>query len=106
MYGIVEITGHQYRVAPGEIIDVDKLGAHEAGAIIELDRVLYIGGEKPLVGLPTVSGAKVTVKVIRHDKARKILVFKRRPGLYQKKRGHRTHFTALLITERSYSLLC
>jgi large subunit ribosomal protein L21 len=99
MYGIVEITGHQYKVTPGEVIDVDKLGAHEAGATIELDKVLFIGGDKPLVGLPTVTGAKITAKVIRHDKARKILVFKRRPGLYQKKKGHRKHYTALIITE-------
>lgn len=98
MYGVVEIGGHQYKVNAGDLIDVEKL-AKDAGSTIELDQVLFIGGSNPVVGVPTVSGAKITAKVIMHDRSRKIIVFKRKPGTYKRKNGHRQHFTALLITE-------
>jgi len=98
MYGVVEIAGHQYKVQAGDLIDVEKL-AKEAGSTIELDQVLFIGGNKPLVGAPTVKGAKVVAKVIKHDRSKKVIVFKRKPGAYKRKNGHRQHFTALLITE-------
>lgn len=98
MYGVVEIAGHQYKVQAGDLIDVEKL-TNEAGSTIELNQVLFIGGEKAIVGAPTVNGAKITAKVIMHDRSRKIIVFKRKPGAYKRKNGHRQHFTALLITE-------
>lgn len=98
MYGVVEIAGHQYKVQAGDLIDVEKL-TNEAGSTIELNQVLFIGGDKTIVGAPTVNGAKVTAKVIMHDRSRKIIVFKRKPGAYKRKNGHRQHFTALLITE-------
>jgi len=98
MYGVVQIGGHQYKVQAGDILDVQKL-SDEAGSTIELDQVLFIGGEKALVGAPTVSGAKITAKVIRHDRSRKILVSVRKPGKYRKTNGHRQQFTSLLITE-------
>jgi large subunit ribosomal protein L21 len=98
MYGVVEVAGHQYRVSPGDIIDVNRLEQDE-GSSIELDKVLFIGGENPVVGLPQVDGAKVKAKVVRQARDRKIIVFKRRPGLWRKKRGHRQHYTGLLITD-------
>lgn len=98
MYGVVEIAGHQYKVQAGDLIDVEKL-AQEAGSTINLDQVLFIGGTKPSVGTPLVNGAKVTAKVLMHDRSRKIIIFKRKPGTYRRKNGHRQHFTALLITE-------
>jgi large subunit ribosomal protein L21 len=98
MYGVVEIGGHQYRVQAGDVLDVQKL-SDEAGSTLELDKVLFVGGDKALVGAPTVSGAKVTAKVIRHDRSRKIIIFKRKPGAYKRKNGHRQHYTSLLITE-------
>jgi len=98
MYGVVTIGGHQYRVKAGDILDVEKL-SNEAGSTVELEEVLFVGGEKPVVGLPTVAGAKISAKVIRHDRSRKIIVFKRKPGMYRRKNGHRQHYTSLLITE-------
>jgi large subunit ribosomal protein L21 len=98
MYGVVEIAGHQYKVQAGDLIDVEKL-AHEAGTTINLDQVLFIGGAKPIVGAPLIKGAQVTAKVLMHDRSRKIIIFKRKPGTYRRKNGHRQHFTALLITE-------
>jgi large subunit ribosomal protein L21 len=98
MYSVVEISGHQYRVKAGDIIDVQKL-EDEAGKDITLKNVLFVGGENIAVGAPHVSGASVSAKVIKHDRSRKVIVFKRRPTGWKRKNGHRQHFTALLITE-------
>lgn len=100
MYGIVEIGGHQFKVKAGDVIDVQKL-ENEANSQVEFDKVLFVGGDKPAIGTPVVSGAKVTAKVIKHDRSRKVIVFVRKPGRYQKKNGHRQPFTSLLITEVS-----
>ncbi len=98
MYGIVEIGGHQYRVSAGDVLDVEKLSV-EAGSDINFESVLFVGGDAPVVGVPTVKGAKVCAKVIKHDRSRKIIVSKRRPGSWRRKKGHRQHFTSLLITK-------
>ena len=88
MYGIVEINGHQYQVKPGVLIDVDKMGNDiEEGSMVNFENVLFIGGTTPLVGLPTVTGAKVQAKIIRHAKSRKLIVFKRKAGQWQKRRA-------------------
>ena len=96
MYGIVEIKGHQYRVQEGDIVDVQKLEG-EIGSTVELDKVLFIGGDAPKVGLPTVEGAKVEAEIIRQARSRKVIVSVRKPGKYVKKNGHRRHYTALKI---------
>lgn len=98
MYGIVEVKGHQYRVQAGETIDVQKMDA-EVGQTVELDRVLFVSGDTPKVGTPTVAGAKVVAEVIRQARSRKVLSMVRKPGLYRKKMGHRQHYTALKIKE-------
>ncbi len=97
MYGVVEIQGHQYRVSEGDVVDVQKLDA-EVGATVELDKVLFIGGDAPKVGTPVVEGAKITAEVIRQARSRKVIVLKRKPGTYRTKNGHRQHYTALKIT--------
>jgi large subunit ribosomal protein L21 len=97
MYSVVEVKGHQYRVKEGDTIDVQKMDA-EVGAKVELDRVLFVGGDTPQVGTPVVAGAKVTAEVVRQARARKIIIFKRKPGLSRTKNGHRQHYTALKIT--------
>ncbi|MBF0314548.1 MAG: 50S ribosomal protein L21 [Oligoflexia bacterium] len=98
MYGVVEIAGHQYKVAPGRLVDVELLKA-EVGSFIELDQVLFIGGDTPAVGYPVVNGASVKAKVIEHDRGRKILMMKRKQRVGHKKKGHRQDYTCLLITE-------
>lgn len=98
MYGVVEIKGHQYRVSAGDVIDVEKMEG-EVGSSVDLDKVLFIGGEKALIGTPVVKGAKIKAKVVRQDRDRKLLVFKRSPGSWRRRKGHRQHFTCLVITE-------
>jgi large subunit ribosomal protein L21 len=98
MYAVVECGGKQYRVAPGDVITVEKL-LQEEGQEVVLDRVLLLGGSEGVrVGKPLVEGAKVTAKVVGHGKAKKILVFKYKPKKnYRKRYGHRQPYTRLQI---------
>jgi large subunit ribosomal protein L21 len=98
MYTVVEIKGHQYKLSAGDLIDVEKIDA-EVGSVVTFDQVLLVGGTKTLVGAPVVGGAKVTAKVVRQGRTRKILVLKRKPGGRRVKNGHRQCYTGLLITE-------
>ena len=99
MYAVIKTGGRQYRVTPGQTVRVGKIEA-EVGADITLTEVLLVkDGETLKAGVPTVSGASVTAKVVAQDREKKIIVFKkkRRQG-YQKKQGHRQDYTALRIT--------
>ncbi len=100
MYAIVETGGKQYKVSSGDTIKVEKLSS-ETGAIIGLEKVLaIIDGAKTVVGAPYVKGAKIEAEVLAPGKARKVLVYKKRPRrVYEKLRGHRQSFTKLKIKE-------
>ena len=100
MYAVIRTGGKQYRVAPDDVIEVEKL-AGEAGEIIQFSEVLMLGGEGPAqIGAPTVSGASVAGQVIEQKRADKIIVFKKkRRKNYRRKKGHRQHLTAVRITE-------
>jgi len=97
MYAIVEAKGHQYRVQEGDIVDIQKMEG-EVGAKVELDQVLFVGGDAPKIGAPLVSGASVSAEIVRQARSRKVIVLRRAPGKYIKKNGHRQHYTALKIT--------
>lgn len=99
MFGIVHINGHQYKVTPGQILDVEKMKNTNEGTSVDLGNVLMLVGDQSAIGAPYVAGAKIVAKVVRHDRSRKVIVLKRRPGKYYKKNGHRQEFTTLLITE-------
>lgn len=100
IYAIVETGGKQYRVSPGDVIDVDKLPAEE-GSTLELDRVLLIAqGEEVRLGSPTIEGARVVASVMGQVKAAKVVVFKYKPKVrYRKKTGHRQPYTRLEVKE-------
>ncbi|HKL31274.1 MAG TPA: 50S ribosomal protein L21 [Tangfeifania sp.] len=98
MYAIVEIAGHQFKVEKDKKLYVHQLEANE-GDSVDFDKVLLIDNDgKIAVGTPTVSGAKVTAKVLQNVKGDKVLVFKkkRRKG-YKKLNGHRQQFTQIQI---------
>ncbi len=99
-YAIVEAMGHQYRVAPEEYLEVDRL-PFEVGDLVELERVLLVvDGDQVHVGTPTVEGARVRAVVVDHFKGPKILVFKYKPRKrYRRRRGHRQKYTRLLVKE-------
>ena len=98
MYGIVEVSGHQFKVVPGDLIDIEKVDL-EVGKSLEINKVLFIGGDNPLIGLPTVPGATVKAQVVKQAKSRKILIMKKKPAGKRSKSGHRQPYSALLITE-------
>ncbi|MHC5022005.1 MAG: 50S ribosomal protein L21 [Planctomycetota bacterium] len=92
MYAVIETGGKQYRVEPGDVIDVELLpGADEKNDKVEFDRVLMVSGDKGVtVGAPTVDGAKVTGVRLDEVRGPKVVVFKmkRRQG-YRRHNGHR-----------------
>ncbi len=101
MFAVVKTGGKQYRVAPGDVIRVEKLPA-EAGAVIELGEVLMLGGDGAgiQVGRPRIDGAAVTATVLEQMRSDKILVFKKkRRHNYRRKKGHRQELTVLQIGE-------
>ena len=94
MYAIIETGGKQIRVEAGQKIYVEKLD-NEVESEVVFDEVLYVDGK---VGTPTVKGAKVVAKVLKHGKQKKILVFKYKPKKkYRKTQGHRQPYTKILI---------
>ena len=99
-YAIVETGGKQYKVAPGQKIDVDRLAVAE-GEDIELSRVLLIAdGKDTVVGSPTIDGAKVVATCLSEGKGDKVIVFKYKPKVrYRRKKGHRQIYSKLEIKE-------
>ena len=98
-YAVIRTGGKQYRVAPGDIIRIEKL-AGESGAEVAFTEVLMTGdGEAVQVGTPLIAGARVTAQVVQQGKAKKVLVFKKkRRKNYRRHRGHRQLFTAVRVT--------
>jgi len=102
IYAIVESGGKQYHVAPGDVIEVDRLSAAE-GSSVELDRVLLVAENKKVkIGTPIVEGAKVTADVVNDVRDKKITVFKyKNKTRYRRKKGHRQIHTKIAIKEIS-----
>lgn len=97
MYAIIETGGKQVRVEVGSKIYVEKLDA-EVGSTITLDKVLLLGDKAVKVGTPYVDGAKVTAKVEKQGKGKKIRVFKYKAKANEHKTiGHRQPYTCLVI---------
>ena len=97
MYAIVETGGKQVKVSVGDKVFVEKLDA-EAGSEVTLDKVLFVGGEKTIVGKPYVDGAKVVAKVEKQGLNEKITVYKyKAKANVRKKQGHRQPYTCLVI---------
>ncbi|GIV41778.1 MAG: hypothetical protein KatS3mg034_1088 [Vicingaceae bacterium] len=98
MYAIVEIAGQQFKVEKDKSIYVHALEAKE-GEKVKIDKVLLVDNDgKITVGAPYVDNASVEASVLKHLKADKVIVFKkkRRKG-YKVKRGHRQHMTQIKI---------
>ena len=100
MYAIVETGGKQYQVEEGRYVDVELLG-EEADSKVVFDKVVMIvNGKKSKVGQPYVKNASVEGSVVKHDKAKKVLVYKQRPKKgYRRKNGHRQEFTRVMINK-------
>ena len=100
MYAIIQTGSKQYKVAVGDIIEVEKLGL-EAGSEVTFDQVLAVAAEdgKLNIGTPMVEGAKVSAKVLDEFRAKKIVVFKmKRRKSYRRTHGHRQDLNRIEIT--------
>lgn len=98
MYAVVRTGGKQYRVSPGDILEVEKL-AGEVGDSVVLDDVLLVAGEDGVeIGRPNVAGASVTARITGQHRGEKILVFRYRPKKRVRvRRGHRQYLTRLQV---------
>jgi large subunit ribosomal protein L21 len=99
MFAVIKTGGKQYRVAEDQKLQIEKI-AGEPGQIIQLGDVLMVGGDQPVFGSPTVSGASVAAEVLSQGRGPKIIAFKkRRRKNSRRKRGHRQEFTLIRVTE-------
>jgi large subunit ribosomal protein L21 len=96
---VIMTGGKQYIVREGQELKVEKLEL-EVGATIDFDAMLVSDeeGTKTQVGTPTVSGAKVSAKVLEQGRAKKVSVIKYKPKVrYRRNVGHRQPFTKIKI---------
>lgn len=100
MYAVIESGGKQYRVAPGDVIRVEKLD-FPLGETVDLDRVLLVSdGTEYQLGNPVLAKVTVTAKVRGHGRGEKLRVFKlRRRKHFRRTSGHRQDYTELEITK-------
>ena len=99
MFAVIKTGGRQYRVVPDDVLEIGKI-AGDVGTIVQLGEVLLVGGDQPVLGVPTVAGATVAAEVLQHKRGPKVIAFKkRRRKNSRRKRGYRDEITVLRITE-------
>lgn len=100
MYAVLETGGKQYRVAPGDVVRIEKIGTPGEKITFESVLMLVRDDGTTAVGSPTVAGAQVKGEVLSHGKDKKILVFKYKPKVnYRRRYGHRQPFADVRILE-------
>ena len=104
MYAVIRSGGKQYRVAPGETVEVERLDG-KVGGKVTFDEVLAVRtDEKSVVAGAQAAKAKVTGKIVRHVRGPKLQVLKYKTGgQYKIQRGHRQGYTAVEIGEIQFS---
>ena len=99
MFAVIKAGGKQYRVAPEDVIRIDRVKG-EPGEVVEFGEVLVLGGDTPQLGVPTIAGATVAGEVLQHSRGDKVIAFKkRRRKNSRRKRGYRHEFSMIRITE-------
>ena len=99
MFAVIKTGGRQYRVVPDDVLEIGKIEG-DVGTIVRLGEVLVLGGDTPVLGMPTVEGATVAAEVLLHKRGPKVISFKKRRRKNSKrKRGYRDEITVLRITE-------
>ena len=99
MYAVIRAGGKQYRVAPGDVIRVEKTSDEDGR--VQFSEVLAVTGEDGQIGRP--GEGRVTGQVVEQGRGDKVLVFHyKRKKQYRKLRGHRQPFTAVRITEIAF----
>jgi len=100
MLAVIKTGGKQYLVSPGDKLKIEKLDKKE-GAEVTFSEVLLLEKNKKVeIGDPLVKGVKVTAKILKQDKAKKVIIFKyKAKKRYKVKKGHRQPFTEVEITK-------
>ena len=100
-FAIIQTGGKQYKVKSGEILKIEKLPNSKDNSKIEFKEILAYGDNKIIeIGLPIVKGAKVEANLIKNDKNRTILIFKkRRRHNSRRKNGHRQEYSMIKINK-------
>jgi len=100
MYAVIRTGGKQYKVQPGDTVDVEKLPG-QAGETVEFDEVLLLADEASVaVGRPMVEGAVVKGQIVEQGRGEKLIVYKfRHRKNYRRKTGHRQDLTTVKIQE-------
>ncbi len=98
IYAIIDAKGKQYKVTPGQLIELDHQDIAD-GATIELDKVLLIGdGDKVTIGTPTIAGAKVIATSQGESRGKKVIVFRYKSKTRsRRKKGQHQEFTGVII---------
>ena len=100
MYAIVETGGKQYQVEEGRYLDVELLDGEKDSKVVFDKVVMIVNGKKSKVGQPYVAGASAEGTIVKHDKDKKVIVYKQRPKKgYRRKQGHRQGFTRVMISK-------
>lgn len=89
MYAVIRSGGKQYKVSPGSVVAIERIKG-EAGDPVVFNEVLALVSDEVRVGKPTVENAEVQGTILAQEKAKKIIVFKKkRRKNYRRTRGHR-----------------
>ena len=100
MLAIIKTGGKQYFVSPGQKIKIEKIAKKEGSEISFPEVLLLEKGKKIEIGNPLIKGVKVIGKIVRHGKAKKVIIFKyKAKKRYKVKKGHRQPFTEVEITK-------
>ena len=99
-YAVIRTGGKQYRVAPGDLVRIERLEG-DVGAAVEFSEVLLASDDAAIrVGCPLLEGTKVLGTIVTQDRARQVLIFKKkRRKNYRRRRGHRQSITTVRVTE-------
>ena len=99
MFAVIKTGGRQYRVVPDDVLEITKIDG-DVGTIVQLGEVLVVGGDTPVLGVPTVQGASVAAELLQHKRGPKVIAFKkRRRKNSRRKRGYRDELSVIRVTE-------
>ncbi len=99
MYAVIQTGGKQYRISPGETVEIEKL-PWEIGAELELHSVLAVSRDEQLLTGQDIGNAKVLATIVGHGRGEKVRVFKfKRKKQYKRSAGHRQGYTRIKVTD-------
>ena len=99
-YAVIRTGGKQYRVAPGDVVRIERLSG-DVGSAVEFSEVLIAADDAGIrVGRPLVDGARVLGQIVAQTRDKKVLVYKKkRRKNYRRRKGHRQYLTSVRVTE-------